>query len=126
MTEWVDCNVLAVQRECCLCGTGEGIIFPASCQRSWCLFGRDEFESSVLIYFHRDRTFVTRDVTVSRFGLVVRLVSGRASVRFRFGSPLSSEVVVCGHCLVTLSLTVNETLKWLSSLPFLMQESFWW
>ena len=35
-------------------------------------------------------------------------------------------VVVCGHCLVTLSLTVNETLKWLSSLPILMQESFWW
>ena len=35
------------------------------------------------------------------------------------------KVVVCGHCLVALSLTVNETLKWLSSLPFLMQESFW-
>ena len=29
-------------------------------------------------------------------------------------------------CLVTLSLTINETLKWLSSLPILMQESFWW
>ena len=28
---------------------------------------------------------------------------------------------VCGHCLVTLSLTINETLKWLSSLPILMQ-----
>ena len=35
-------------------------------------------------------------------------------------------VVVCGHCLVTLSLTVHETLKWLSSLPILMQESLWW
>ena len=35
--------------------------------------------------------------------------------------------MVCGHCLVTLSLTINETLKWLSvSLPILMQESFWW
>ena len=33
--------------------------------------------------------------------------------------------MVCGHCLVTLSLTINETLKWLSSLPILMQESFW-
>ena len=32
----------------------------------------------------------------------------------------------CGHCLVILSLTVNETLKWLSSLPIFMQESFWW
>ena len=35
-------------------------------------------------------------------------------------------VVVCGHCLVTLSLTINETLKWLSSLPILMEETFWW
>ena len=52
------------------------------------------------------------------------LVSGGTSVRGRFGSPLSSKVVVCGHCLVTLSLTINETLKWLSSLPISMQESF--
>ena len=50
-----------------------------------------------------------------------KLVSGRTSVRYRFGSPFSSKVVVCGHVLVTLSLTVNETLKWLSSLPILMQ-----
>ena len=49
------------------------------------------------------------------------LVSGRTSVRYRFGSPFSSKVVVCGHGLVTLSLTINETLKWLSSLPILMQ-----
>ena len=27
---------------------------------------------------------------------------------------------------MTLSLTINETLKWLSSLPTLMQKSFWW
>ena len=27
---------------------------------------------------------------------------------------------------MTLSFTVNETLKWLSSLPILMQKSFWW
>ena len=27
---------------------------------------------------------------------------------------------------MTLSLTVNETLQWLSSLPILMQKSFWW
>ena len=34
------------------------------------------------------------------------------------------KVVVCGHSLVvTLSLTINETLKWLSSLPILMQKS---
>ena len=35
----------------------------------------------------------------------------RTSVRFPFGSPLSSKVVSCGHCPVTLSLTVNEILK---------------
>ena len=30
-------------------------------------------------------------------------------------------------CLVTMSLTVNDTLRWLSSLPLLiMEESFWW
>ena len=60
---------------------------------------------------------------VSRFGLAV---SRGTSVRICFGSPFSSQVVVCGHCLVTLSLTLNETLKWLSSLPTLMQKSFWW
>ena len=44
--------------------------------------------------------------------VLVRLVSRRTSVRIRFGS-FSSKVVVCGHCLVTLSITINETLKWL-------------
>ena len=39
---------------------------------------------------------------------------------------LFKKVVVCGHCLVTLSLIINETLKWISSLPILIQESFWW
>ena len=59
----------------------------------------------------------------------VRLVSRGTSVRIRFGSPFSSKAVVCGHCtvsVVTLSLTINETLKWLSSLPILMQKLFWW
>ena len=61
--------------------------------------------------------------SVSRLGL-----SGKAiSVRFRFGYPPALKVVVCGHCLVTLLLTINEALKWLSSLPVLEQESFrWW
>ena len=45
-----------------------------------------------------------------------RLVSRGTSVQIRFGCPFSSKVVVCGHCLVTLSLTINETVKWLSSL----------
>ena len=39
---------------------------------------------------------------------------------------LFKEVVACGHCLATLSLTINAALKWLPSLPTLMQESFWW
>ena len=30
------------------------------------------------------------------------------------------------HCLVTLSLTINDIIKWLSSLPILMQEPLWW
>ena len=60
----------------------------------------------------------------SRFGLAVRLISRGTSVRIRFGSPFSSTAVVCGHCLVTLSLTINQTVKWLSSLPTLMHESF--
>ena len=50
------------------------------------------------------------------------MVCRRASAQFRFGSPFSSNVVVCGHCLVTLSATVNETIKWSSSLPILMQD----
>ena len=65
----------------------------------------------------------------SQFGLAngVSLVSRESSVRIRFGCPFSSKVVVSGHCLVTLSLTISETLKWLSSLvPILMQESLWW
>ena len=65
-------------------------------------------------------------VPLSRFGLVVRRVSRGTSVRLRFGSLFSLKVVVCGHSLVTLSLTINEILKWLSSLSILMQESFWW
>ena len=34
--------------------------------------------------------------------------------------------MVCAHCLVTLTLTINETLNWLSLLLILMQVSFWW
>ena len=45
------------------------------------------------------------DEYVSRFGLAVMLVSASTSVRFHFGSSLSSKFVVCGHCLVTLSVS---------------------
>ena len=70
----------------------------------------------------------TRVGCVSRFGLVVRRYAGKqkdlGSIPLRLSSPFK-KVVVCENCLVTLSLTLNETLKWLSSLPILMQESFW-
>ena len=66
-------------------------------------------------------------VAVSRFGLAVRRQAGKqkdlGSILFRLSS-LFKRVVVCGHCLVTFSLTINETLKRLSLLPILMQESF--
>ena len=44
----------------------------------------------------------------------------------------NNNVIVCfkttrEKCLVTMSLAINDTLKWLSSLPLLiMEESFWW
>ena len=61
-----------------------------------------------------------RSVVLScHLSILFVLVCSRISVPFHFGSPFSSKVVVCGHCLVTLSLTINETLKWLSSLPIL-------
>ena len=50
---------------------------------------------------------------VSRFGLAVRFWAGKQKdlssnlLRLSF---LFKKVVVCGHCLVTLSLTINETL----------------
>ena len=53
-------------------------------------------------------------------------VSGHLIFILRFVSPFSSKVVVCGDRLVTLSLTVNETIKWLSQLPVLKHETFWW
>ena len=52
-------------------------------------------------------------------------VTDYSSIPFRLFL-LFRKVVVCGLCLVTLSLTINETLNWPSSLPILMQESFWW
>ena len=55
-----------------------------------------------------NRPKLGRSPRVSRFGLAVRLVSRGTSVRIRFGSPFSLKVVVCGHCLVTLSLTIMK------------------
>ena len=68
------------------------------------------------------------NIKVSRFGLAVRRWAGKQKGLGSIPpkpSLLFTKVVACGHCLVTLSLTINETLKWLSSLPTLMQESFY-
>ena len=48
---------------------------------------------------------------VSRIGL--RKDAGSTP---RFGSHFSSKIVNYGHCLMTLPCTINETLKWLTSL----------
>ena len=60
----------------------------------------------------------------NEFGLAVRRSAGKrkdlGSIPLRL-SFLFKKVVVCGHGLVILSLTINETLKRLSSLSILMQ-----
>ena len=65
---------------------------------------------------------------VNRFGLAVRRYDGKqwdlGSNPLRFPFLFKS----CGLwtlVFVTLSLTIDKTLKWLSSLPILIQESFW-
>ena len=59
----------------------------------------------VLLYVHRNRGLI-RDGSPGRPPR--EPVSRRTSVRICFGSPFSSKVVVCGHCLVTLSLTIMK------------------
>ena len=63
----------------------------------------------------RDRVFhatAEHEASVSWFGLVVRLVSGRTSVWYPIGSPFCwKKVVVCGHGLVTLSITSYWNIK---------------
>jgi len=66
---------------------------------------------------------------VSQFGLAVMHWASKQkgiSLIPLWLSLLFKEVVICRHCLLTLSLTINETLKWLLPLPILMKESFWW
>ena len=63
---------------------------------------------------------------VCRFGLAVRLVSRRALVRFHFSSLFPPKRLWSVDTVLWLSITINGTLKWFSSLPILMQESFGW
>ena len=54
-------------------------------------------------------------------------LSGRTSVRYRFGSPFSSKRLWFVDTVLWLCPSLpTETLKWFSSLPTLMQKSFWW
>ena len=50
-------------------------------------------------------------VWLSQLGLVVRRSAGKrkdpGSIP-RFGSPFSSQIVIDGHCLVTLPCAINE------------------
>ena len=69
-----------------------------------------------VVYLGRQTGGATKEIPetvllVSRFGLAVRLVSGKVGKRKDLGliplrlSFLFKMVVVCGHCLVTLSIT---------------------
>ena len=72
-------------------------------------------------------SFPPRDTTEIQVEVSLRAALGRMFVgHIRPVRDGGEGTGVCAHCLVTLSLTINETLKWLSSLPILMQESFWW
>ena len=88
-------------------------------ESSWWWQCSDRYIISLFPHLHK----------VSRFGLAVRRKAGKqkglGSIPLRL-SLLFKSVVVCGHCLVTLSLTINETLKSPSSLPIVMQEPSWW
>ena len=67
-------------------------------------------------------------------GKGARLISGRTQVRLPVSAHLSlydkkkkeRKIVIYGHFLVTLHSTINETFKWLTSLPSLMRTLFWW
>ena len=56
-------------------------------------------------------------LSVSQFGLVVRHYADKQKDLGLISLSLSPKVVACKLSLVTLSLTINETLNWPSSLP---------
>ena len=64
---------------------------------------------------------------LSRFGLAVRRYAGRRTdvdssllrTRTDVLSLSSSKIAVYGHC--DIALTINDTLKWLTQLPVLLQ-----
>ena len=65
-----------------------------------------------VVYIHSVKLIIISEPVWPSGKALIRLVSGRTSVRYRFGSPFSSKnVVVCGHCLVTLSITSYWNIK---------------
>ena len=62
---------------------------------------------------------------VSRSNLAVRRWAGKQKDlgSIRFGSPLSSKIVVNGHLSSDFAYTVNETLRCLTQLPVLFVQS---
>ena len=55
----------------------------------------------------------------SHFNVSLNVKDKATSSVHRVRSPFSSKVVVCGHCLVALSLTVNEVLLELTECCFM-------
>ena len=71
------------------------------------------------LLFKRERTRKTKKHVSRRLGLSVRRSAGKrkdAGSTLRVGSPFCSKIVIYGRCLVTLPCTINEALKWLTSL----------
>ena len=58
--------------------------------------------------------------------LIARLNSGSHDFPFQLTFLLTFCDNIFGHCLVILPCTINEIVKWLTSLPILMRKSFWW
>ena len=83
---------------------------------------RDVQDLSSFLKLENSYSSRTQGQYVSRFGLAVRRLADKQG---DLSSPFSSKVVVCGPCLMTLSLIIHQTLKWFSSLPILIHESFW-
>ena len=81
-----------------------------------------------LTYFDFVSTGFTSSYHKWRLGLAVRRYAGKqkdlGSIPIRLSS--LQRVWPLGTVFVTLPLTTDETLKWLSSLPVLMKQSLWW
>ena len=73
----------------------------------------------------KERNAVVEVRDSSRLGLVVRRSAGKRKdpgSTLSFGSRFSSKMVVYRHCLVILPCTIDETLKWFTSLCHLKAE----